>query len=243
LQVQDFRSGFNHSYDIHYFLVALIMQALFSKIVLAGVLVALTPMAHAFSDSEAREAIIQLRQQVRDLTESSQRASIQLASRIDQLEQEVARIRGQLEELNRPTGSAFSGSASPSEKGANAAEQSAFDGGLELFRKSEFKEAQASLGAFLTLYPNSPLAPTAMFYQGSSSYALKDFKSAITQLQAMAKQYPDHARAPDALLVVAGSQFELNSRSASRTTLQKIIKDYPKTPAAETAAKRLQLLS
>jgi len=217
------------------------MQALYSKIVLASVLVASTSMAHAFSDSEAREAIIQLRQQVRELTESSQRASIQLASRIDQLEQEVARIRGQLEELNRPTGSAPSRSSSSNEKGTNAAEQSAFDGSLELFRKSEFKEAEASLGAFLTLYPKSPLAPTAMFYQGSSSYALKDFKTAMTQLQGMAKQFPDHARAPDALLVVAGSQFELNNRTASKTTLQKIVKDYPKTPAAETASKRLKL--
>jgi tol-pal system protein YbgF len=219
------------------------MQALFSKVVLATMLVALAPAAHAFSDSEAREAIIQLRQQVRDLTESSQRASIQLASRIDQLEQEVARIRGQLEELGRPSGASPSGPASASEKGANSAEQSAFDGGLELFRKSEFKEAEASLSAFLTLYPNSPLVPTAMFYQGSSSYALKDFKTALTQLQAMAKQFPNHARAPDALLVVAGSQFELNNRTASKATLQKIIKDYPKTPAAETATKRLKLLS
>jgi len=219
------------------------MRVMYSKIVLAGVLLASMPLAHAFSDSEAREAIIQLRQQVRDLTESSQRASIQLSSRIDQLEQEVARIRGQLEELGRPTGGTPSGSSKSSEKGANAAEQSAFDGGLEFFRKSEFKEASASLGAFLTLYPNSPLVPTAMFYQGSSSYALKDFKTAMTQLQAMAKQFPDHARAPDALLVVAGSQFELNNRTGSKATLQKIIKDYPKTPAAETAAKRLKLLS
>ncbi len=221
------------------------MKAFFSKCLLASVLAASAPIAYAFTDSEAREAIIQLRQQVRDLTEISQRANIQLSSRIDQLEQEVARIRGQLEEMGRPTGavSLGSGLTGSSEKGANAAEQSAFDTGLELFRKSEFKESEASLGAFLTLYPKSPLAPTALFYQGSSSYALKDFKAAITQLQGMAKQFPDHARAPDALLVVAGSQFELNNRTASKNTLQKIIKDYPKTPAADTAAKRLKLLS
>jgi tol-pal system protein YbgF len=219
------------------------MKPFFSKFILATALVASSSMVHAFSDSEAREAIIQLRQQVRDLTEISQRANIQLASRIDQLEHEVARIRGQLEEIGRPTGSAPSGSTGSNEKGANAAEQAAFDTGLELFRNSEFKDSEASLGAFLTLYPKSPLAPTALFYQGSSSYALKDFKTAITQLQGMAKQFPDHARAPDALLVVAGSQFELNNRTASKNTLQKIIKDYPKTPAAETAAKRLKLLS
>lgn len=219
------------------------MRAVFSHLVVASVLAGSSSMAYAFSDSEAREAIIQLRQQVRDLTDTSQRASIQLATRIDQLEQEVARLRGQLEEMSRPAGaSGPAGTASPAEKGANAAEQSAFDAGLELFRKGEFKEASASLGAFLTLYPKSPLAPTAMFYQGSSSYALKDFKSAITQLQGMAKQFPDHARAPDALLVVAGSQFELNNRPGSKATLQKIIKDYPNTPAADTAAKRLKLL-
>ena len=47
---------------------------------------------------------------------------------------------------------------------------------MDLFRKGQYKDAAESLAAFTALYPNSQLAPSAQFYQGSSRYALKDFK-------------------------------------------------------------------
>jgi TolA-binding protein len=77
---------------------------------------------------------------------------------------------------------------------------------------------------------------------GSSRYAQKDYKGAMTQLQGMIQKYPTHPRAPDALLVIAGCQVELNNRAGAKASLQRIVKDYKGTPAAETAAKRLQLL-
>jgi tol-pal system protein YbgF len=94
----------------------------------------------------------------------------------------------------------------------------------------------------LALFPNSTLAPSASFYLGSSRYGLKDYKGAIDQLSATVQKYPNLPRAPDALLVIAGSQIELNDRKGAKVTLQRIVKDYKGTPAAETAAKRLQLL-
>jgi tol-pal system protein YbgF len=113
---------------------------------------------------------------------------------------------------------------------------------MDLFRKGQYKEAAESLAAFTALYPNSQLAPSAQFYQGSSRYALKDFKGTIEQLNAMVQKAPDNARAPDALLIIAGSQIELNNRAGAKATLQRIVRDYPTTPAASTAKSRLQLL-
>ena len=84
--------------------------------------------SYAFTDSEARTAIIELRQQLRTLTETSQRASMQLAQRIDRLEQEITRLRAQLEELGAPQGAGQqSGSAVP-ERAQDSKEQAAFDG-------------------------------------------------------------------------------------------------------------------
>jgi len=205
------------------------------------VLMAAFSNVYAFTDSEARQAILELRQQLRTLTETSQRASLQLAERIDQLEQEITRLRAKLEEMGAPAGAASS-SAAPTEKAKDSKEQVAFDGAMDMYRKGDFKEAATSLSAFLTLYPNSVLAPTAQFYLGSSNYALKNYRGAISVLQTMAGKHPDHPRAPDALLVVAGSQFELNDRGAAKVTLQKIVKDYKGTAAAQAAEKRLKLL-
>ncbi|WP_343719976.1 tol-pal system protein YbgF [Achromobacter dolens] len=212
------------------------------------VLAALTAPAHAFSDDEARKAILDLRQQVQQQNEQSQRAKLQLADQIQSLQQEIAQLRDQVELIsrqqpsaNKPGGNA--GAANP--PGATAGdpqEQAAYDGAIDLFRKGQYKEASESLAAFTALYPASQLAPSAQFYLGSSRYALKDFKGAIEQLNAMVQKAPDNARAPDALLVIAGSQIEMNNRAGAKTTLQRIVRDYPTTPAANTAKSRLQLL-
>ncbi len=204
--------------------------------------------ANAFADDDARKAILELRQQIKAMTEANQRARMQLSDQIEALEHEVTRLRGDMEQVGRPQGGsgAASGSsgaaAAASEQAEDPREQSAYDGSLELFRKGQYKEASESLAAFLTLYPDSALAPAAQFYVGSSRYAQKDFKGAITQLQAMVQKYPTHPRSADALLVIAGSQIELNNRPGAKTTLQRIVKDYKGTPAADTATKRLQLL-
>lgn len=208
---------------------------------LTGLLVSTQP-AFAFADDEARKAILELRQQVKNMTN----ASLQLNERIDQLQQEITRLRGQIEQMGRPQGgtgqTTGSSAADGSIKVADAKEQSSFDGSMDLFRKGQYKEATEALAAFLTLYPDSALAPTAQFYLGSSRYALKDFKGAASTLTAMVQKSPTHPRSADALLVIAGSQIEMNNRAGAKSTLQRIVKEYKGTPAADTAAKRLQLL-
>ncbi len=208
---------------------------------------AISQPAQAFADDDARKAIVELRQQIRTLTEANQRARVQLADQIEALEQEVTRLRGDMEQLGRPSSGlgspgGTSGARAPDVKSSDPREQSAFDQSIESFRKGQYKEATENLTAFLTLYPDSKLTPTAQFYLGSSRYASKDFKGAIATLDAMVKRYPREARAPDALLMIAGSQFELNNRAASKATLQRIVQEYKGTPAAETAAKRIPLL-
>ncbi len=214
-----------------------------SSVIMAGLLMSAQP-AFAFADDEARKAILELRQQVRNMTS----ASLQLNERIEQLQQEITRLRGEIEQMGRPQGGtgqaagAGGGGADGAVKVADAKEQSSFDGSMDLFRKGQYKEASEALSAFLTLYPDSALAPTAQFYLGSSRYALKDFKGAASTLTAMVQKSPTHPRSADALLVIAGSQIEMNNRAGAKTTLQRIVKEYKGTPAADTAAKRLQLL-
>ena len=209
--------------------------------------VLLSHTAFAFADDDARKAIVDLRQQIRTLTEANQRARIQLADQVAALEQEVMRLRGDMEQLTRPggargTSSTAGGGRAPDAQSQDPREQSAFDQSMETFRKGQYKETIQNLTAFMTLYPDSTLTPTAQFYLGSSRYALKDFKGAMGTLQAMVQKYPTQQRAPDALLMVAACQIELNNRPGAKVTLQRIIKDYKGTPAADTATKRLPLL-
>jgi tol-pal system protein YbgF len=206
----------------------------------------LSSTAHAFSDDEARNAILDLRKQLQQMNDINNRARMQLNDQIQSLQQQVTELRNQIEQVTHQAVPRAPANGSQSDTGGATAgdpqEQATYDGAIERFRSGQYKDAAEALTAFLALYPNSQLAPTAQFYLGSSRYATKDYRGAIEQLQTMVKNAPDNPRAPDALLVIAGSQIEMNNRAGAKATLQRIVKDYPSTPAADTAKNRLQLL-
>lgn len=214
----------------------------------AGVLAygLLATSAHAFSDDEARRAILELRQQVQQISEQNRQARIQLADQLETLQQEVAKMRGQLEllgwesEMAKRANEAQSPDSIPNV--GDPQEQAAYEAAAEAFRSGNYKEAASGFSTFLEAYPSSQLAPEAQFYQGSSRYASKDFKGSIAGLRAMVKASPDSPRAADALLVIAASQIELGDLNGAKASLQQIVKDYPQTTAAETAKSRLELL-
>lgn len=203
--------------------------------------------ALAFSDDEARRAILELRGQIKQLTEQNQQARIQLADQMEAIRHEMATMRGQMETLNwqqeleKRSSQAQSGGTA-STQASDPQEQAVYDAAMGLFRSGKYKEAASSLASFIQTYPESALVPEARFYRGSSMYASKDFKGSIQGLQGMVKSSPDDPRAPDALLVIAASQIELNDLAGAKATLQRIVKDYPQASAAETAKSRLKLL-
>ncbi|MGB6008482.1 tol-pal system protein YbgF [Castellaniella sp.] len=216
----------------------------------AAALLALTlaaPAAHAFTDDEARRAILELRTQIQQMKDQNQQARLQLADQMDMLHQEIATLRGRMEELNQLSRNATApGQGNAPQQQApqtgDPQQQAAYEAAADQYRNGRYKEAAGSFATFVQSYPDSDLATDAQFYLGSSQYASKDFKSSIQTMQALVKAHPDDARAPDALLVTAADQIELNDMKGAKASLQRIIKDYPKSPAAETAKSRLKLL-
>ena len=212
----------------------------------AAVLLALTlssPAAHAFSDDEARRAILELRTQIKQMNEQNQQARLQLADQMDQLHQEIASLRGRIEELGQQAGAgANNGNAPQAPQTGDPQEQAAYEAAADQYRNGRYQEAAAGFATFVQAYPDSSLIGDAQFYLGSSQYASKDFKNSIQTMQTLVQSRPDDPRAPDALLVVAADQIELNDLKGAKASLQRIIKEYPNSGAAETAKNRLKLL-
>lgn len=215
----------------------------------AATLIALmlaAPTAHAFADDEARRAILELRTQVQQMKDQNQQARLQLADQMDMLHQEIATLRGRVEELNQLNRNV----AAPGQSNApqqnpqtgDPQQQAAYQAAADQYRNGRYKEAASSFATFVQSYPDSNLVTDAQFYLGSSQYASKDFKNSIQTMQALVKDHPGDARAPDALLVVAANQIELNDLKSAKASLQRITKDYPQSSAAETAKSRLKLL-
>lgn len=199
--------------------------------------------AQAFSDDEARTAILELRAQIKQITEQNQQARLQLADQVDMLRNEIISMRGQLEQLHYAAqGGAPANAPQGSKQASDPQEQAAYNVAAEQYRSGKYKEAAAAFASFVQAYPDGPLAGDASFYLGSSQYATRDFKNSIKTMQNLVRTTPEDPRAADALLVTAASQIELNDLAGAKASLQQIIQDYPKTSAAETAKSRLKLL-
>jgi tol-pal system protein YbgF len=216
--------------------------------------------AHAalFDDNEARKAVLDLRTKTDGLASqlsAAQRTILDQSNRIDQLNQQVATLRGQNEDManqlatlqkqqkdyyadldgrlkkfepQQQTVDGVQGSVQPGETDA-------FNAASTQFRNGDFKNAAASFKAFVAKYPQSPYQPTAQYWLGNALYAQRDYKGSTATWQNLVKNYPTHPRAPDALLAIANNQIEQGQKAAAKKTLDQIISDYSGTEAATSA--------
>jgi len=229
--------------------------------------------AHAglFDDEEARRAIADLRVQVETNRKAAeerlakietlaQDRSIDLSRQLDELKQDLARMRGQIEvqanqieTLDRRQKDLYvdldarlrklEASTQAKEKQAAApdpvAEGKAYEAALNQFKLGNYQASVAAFQGFLATYPESPQVSSAQYWIGNAYYALRDYKMAIAAQQKLLASWPDSAKAPDALLNIASSQAEMGEARTARETLQSLVKKYPGTPAADQAKQRL----
>lgn len=216
--------------------------------------------AHAalFDDNEARKAVLDLRTKTDGLASqlsAAQRTLLDQQNRIDQLNQQVATLRGQNEDManqlatvqkqqkdyyadldtrlkkfepQQQTVDGVQGEVQPGETDA-------FNGASTQFRNGDFKNAAVSFKTFIAKYPQSPYQPTAQYWLGNALYAQRDYKGSTATWQNLVKNYPTHPRAADALLAIANNQIEQGQKAAAKKTLDQVVSQYGGTDAAQAA--------
>lgn len=245
-------------------------------------LMASAGLSHAglFDDEEARRAILDLRQRIDQLKQESEqklaeetrrateeaaqlrRALLDLQNQLEASRAEMAKLRGQDEQLARDVaelqrkqkdaGQSLEDrlrkleparvSVDGREFSADPAEKRDFDSALAIFRKGDFPVAQQSFVDFLNRYGASGYRPSALFWLGSAQYATKDYKEAQANFRSLVQMAPDHVRASEALLAIANCQLEIKDPKAARKTLEELLAKYPTTEAAAAAKERLARL-
>jgi len=257
----------------------------------AAALGVLTFNAHAlFDDNEARRAILDLRQKVEvqqqrvevqqqrleaqqlrnveDLKKANddnaqlRRSILDLSNQLEVLRAEIARMRGQDEQLARDVAEVqrkqkdvaqgvderlrkFEPSkvtVDGKEFVASPAELRDFDAALATLRKGEFALAQTAFVDFINRYPEGGYRPSALFWLGNAQYALRAYREAIINFKSVIAIAPDHVRSPEAALSIANCQVELKDTKSARKTLEDLIKVYPQSEAASVAKDRLTRL-
>lgn len=239
-----------------------------AAVLLSGWL-ACTAQAALFEDDEARRAILELRQrmdrnqeQTQQMREESARSLLVLQNQLEALRTELARLRGENEQLARSVAELqrmqkdlqqglderlrkfepVKVTVDGREFMAEPAEKRDFEAALGIFRKGEFPSAQVAFVDFLKRYAQSGYAPSAHFWLGNARYATRDYKDAVQNFRALLAQAPDHLRAPEAVLSIANCQVELKDLRAARKTLEELIKAYPQSEAAAAGKERLARL-
>lgn len=235
-------------------------------------LVAGAARAGLFDDEEARRAIADLRIRIEANGKAAeermakvetlvQDRAIDLARQIDELKQELARLRGQIEvqanhietldrrqkdlyvDLDARLRKLEASSRAQEKQAASApdpvAEGKTYEAALNQFKLGNYQASVAAFQSFLVAYPESQQVPSAQYWIGNAYYALRDYKTAIAAQQKLLASWPDSAKAPDALLNIASSQAEMGEARTARETLQALVKKYPGTPAADQAKQRL----
>jgi tol-pal system protein YbgF len=232
--------------------------------------------AQLFPDNEARKAIIELRAadekqklelaaQNKDLSEqlaAIKRSLLELSSQLDQVRGELARQRGNNEQLARdvsdlqrrqkdiaqgvdermrkiePQKVTIDGK----EFLADGEEKRQFDEAMAIVRAGDFPGAASAFNNFLRRYPQSGFGDSSRFWLGNALYGKRELKEAITMFRTFISSAPDHARVPEALLAIANSQSESKDTKGARVTLGELLKKYPQSEAAQAGKERLAAL-
>jgi len=232
--------------------------------------------AGLFDDEEARKAILDLRQknQVAEqkLAEETRRATedaaqlrrslIELQNQLEATRAEVAKLRGQdeqvvrdlaeLQRLQKDTAQSLDERLRKFEPSrmtmdgkefvADPSEKRDYDAAMAIFRKGEFATAQLVFVDFLTRYPKTGFRQSALFWLGNAQYATKDYKDALSSFRALVVSAPDHMRVPEAILAIANCQLELKDNKGARKTLEELVANHPGSEAAQAAKDRLARL-
>jgi len=189
--------------------------------------------------------------------------SLDLNKQLDDLRQDMARLRGQIEvqgnqieTLDRrqkelysdldarllklqaaikaqETQAAAVGTPDP------ALEAKTYESALGKFNLGDYQGSIAAFRNYLVTFPNGQQAANAQYWIGNAYYALRDFKAAIAEQQKVVAGWPGSPKAPEALLNIASCQENLKQLKSARETLNALMKKYPGTPAAEKAKQRL----
>jgi tol-pal system protein YbgF len=227
----------------------------------AGLLAGAVSHAGLLEDDEARRAILDLREKVEQQAQEIKQFQNSLLNQqndFEQLRAEMARLRGEKEELMQkfrqqqeitqgvderlkkfePSAITVDGV----EFVADPAETKAYEDALAVFRKGDFKAASTVFSDFTRRYPKSGYVVPSLFWLGNAQYANRDYKEAIRNFSALLAKAPNHMRAADSMLSVANCQLEIKDIKAARKTLEDVMKTYPNTEAASAAKERLSKL-
>ena len=190
--------------------------------------------------------IEELQHQLQQLRQTSKDQYVDLDSRVGKLEHVQPAPTGSSPVASAAGGPAMSAAptaSAPAAKSASPADEAAaqadFDAAFKSLRGGNYVASARGFRAFIDKYPDSPLAPNAYYWLGSSYQVTQNYKPALTAFETLLRKYPGDGKAAEAQLRAADCQIALKDFGAARTTLQAVIEAHPGTSLERRARNRM----
>jgi tol-pal system protein YbgF len=191
----------------------------------------------------------------------SNQSLVQLAQRVDSLQNEVRTLSGRIEELQnanellkRQQRDLYAdldqrlkaAPPSPVDAPVSAAgndEQTQYNRAFDHLKGGDYAAAITGFRTLASAHPQGQLADNTQYWLGEAYYVTRDYANATTAFERVLAGWPNSRKAPDALLKLGYTQIEQKRPDVARATLQQVVSRYPGTDAARLAAERLQKLA
>lgn len=211
------------------------------------------------------QKLVEVQAKIDELNKAARRSGADLSVGLTRLQDEFARVKGDLEveqhrlgemekavaELRSETDGRFAalkgaGALDEYEARRKASELARPDDKASFFALAQKEDSQGDRGVARELYedyvkrwPSDPRAAEASFRAGEILSGQRRYREAILAYGKVAEDFPRSDRAPDALLALAESMVQLDMRDDARAILGQVVEKYPKSGAAPKARKRL----
>ena len=195
----------------------------------------------------------------------SNQSLMQMAQRVDSLQEEVRTLRGRIEELQNDNAvlkkqqrdlyadldkrlsdtaaaAAAASTAAPASPAPEADEMAQYNRALEQLRARNYAAAVDGFRALAASHPAGQMADNTQYWLGEAYYVTAEYDQAAAAFQRVLSGWPNSRKAPDAMLKLGYTQIEQNKLAAARATLQQLVAKFPDSDAARLSAERLTKL-
>ena len=190
----------------------------------------------------------------------------QLFMQLQQMQQELTSLRGQLEEqayelkqlkqqsleryqeldgrFSNMSAAAPSVSEAPEESGepADPAKEKLFyDAAYDLVKAKDFDKAQQAFSAFLRKYPRSQYAANAQYWLGEVNLSQGNLPDAAVSFEKVITNWSEHGKVPDAMYKLGDVQRQMGNIQEAKLLWERVAANYPNSSAAKLAERELRI--
>lgn len=174
----------------------------------------------------------------------------ELAAQVEQMQQEIALLRGQLEQqefqfkqlekeqqqryldVDRRLSALLVSekpvvaSATQPTKTQDDAADKLYQEAMSLVKAKEFNQAQAKFAQLLKEHPDDPLVANALYWSAEVWLVEAEPEKALVEFKKVVKGYPDHTKSADSAYKIGVTLDRQGKSEEAKQWLQKVIDDY-----------------